>query len=173
MSQLLQSGNAVRTDSAAGAAEARRCMGERSYDLILVNAPLADEPAEAFAAEAAENTASGVLLLVEGDAEEETEARMMPYGVMVLGKPVSKRLLSKALHLLEAATNRLKGIRQENVRLHKKIDDSRIINRAKAILIEYLNMTEPQAHKYLERQAMELRVPKIEVAKRLLSTYEN
>ena len=51
-------------------------------------------------------------------------------------------------------------------------DDIRIINRAKYILMEYLSMTEPQAHKYLEKQAMDMRLTKIEVAENLLSTYD-
>ena len=170
---MLQSEGLVHIDSAVSAGSARSCLSEQDYDLLLVVSPLSDESAEVFAADAAEHTAAGILLLVDGAAEEETEARMLPCGVPVLGRPVSRRLLSKVLRLLTAETNRLRVMQQENVRLHKKIDDSRIISRAKAILTEYLNMTEPQAHKYLERQAMELRVTKLEVAKRLLSTYEN
>ena len=57
--------------------------------------------------------------------------------------------------------------------LQKKIEDGNIINRAKAILMEYLSMSEAQAHKYLEKQSMDLRLPKIEVAKNLLSTYDS
>lgn len=171
--ELLGEESTIITESAGSAGTARDMMLQKEYDLILINLPLSDEPADQFAAEAAENTAAGVLLLVEGSREEEYEAKMLPYGVLVLGKPLGRKLFMKMLHLVDAARIRLLGVKQENVRLHKTIDDSRIINRAKAILTEYLNMTEPQAHKYLERQAMELRVPKIEVAKRLLSTYEN
>ena len=34
-------------------------------------------------------------------------------------------------------------------------------------------MTEAQAHRYLEKQAMDMRITKAEVAKSILSTYEN
>lgn len=171
--ELIGSACPAPADCALCANEAREKLSEKEYDLILINAPLPDEQAELLAAETAENTASGVLLLVDNSREQETEERLLPYGVLVLGKPLSRKLLLKTLRLLEGARLRLLGVKQENIRLHKKIDDSRIINRAKAILTEYLNMTEPQAHKYLERQAMELRVPKVEIAKRLLITYEN
>ena len=67
----------------------------------------------------------------------------------------------------------LGGVQKENVRLKKQIDDIRLINRAKYILMEYLSMTEAQAHRYLEKQAMDMRVTKAEVAKSILSTYEN
>ena len=59
------------------------------------------------------------------------------------------------------------------MRLKKQIDDIRLINRAKYILMEYLSMTEAQAHRYLEKQAMDMRITKAEVAKSILSTYEN
>ena len=67
----------------------------------------------------------------------------------------------------------LGGVQKENVRLKKQIDDIRLINRAKYILMEYLSMTEAQAHRYLEKQAMDMRVTKAEIAKSILSTYEN
>ena len=67
----------------------------------------------------------------------------------------------------------LGGVQKENVRLKKQIDDIRLINRAKYILMEYLSMTEAQAHRYLEKQAMDMRITKAEVAKSILSTYEN
>ena len=68
---------------------------------------------------------------------------------------------------------RLNGVRVENVRLRKKIEEIRLINRAKYILMEYLSMTEQQAHRYLEKQAMDLRITKIQVAENLLSTYDS
>ena len=96
----------------------------------------------------------------------------MTYGVLVLGKPISRAMFHKAVMLVSAAVSRLRGIKNENDRLQQEVKDIRLINRAKGILMDYLSMTEAQAHKYLEKQAMDLRISKVEVAKRLLSTYE-
>ena len=52
------------------------------------------------------------------------------------------------------------------------MNEVRIINRAKCCLIEYLKMTEPQAHRYIEKQAMDLRQTKREIAESILKTYE-
>ncbi len=172
-SQLLKTEGCGSIDIELSAAAARKKLSEAEYDVIIINSPLLDEYGDLLAADAAEMTAAGIVLLVKGDCEKEVEERVRKYGVFVLAKPLSKTLFYKSLHLLEAARNRLEVIRSENVRLQRKIDDTKIINRAKSILMEYLSMTESQAHKYLERQAMDLRVTKVEVAKRLLSTYEN
>lgn len=146
---------------------------ERDYDFVLVNAPLPDEFGDMLASDIAENTSLGVLLLVRNEIEYEIEHKLSNTAVFVLGKPLSRTLFFKAVRLLEATKIRMSGIKKENIKLQKKIEDIRIINRAKYILIEYLSMTEPQAHRYLERQAMDLRLTKIEVAKHILSTYEH
>lgn len=172
-SQLLKAERCGRTDYAKSGSEGRQLISQCEYDLVIINAPLKDEFGENFALDTVQMTSSGVILIVKTDIEDEVESRVSPYGVFVIGKPLSKVIFYKAMGLVKAMRNRMNGVRSENVKLQKKIDDIRIINRAKCILMEYLSMSEPQAHKYLERQAMDLRLTKIEVAKRLLSTYEN
>ena len=111
--------------------------------------------------------------LSENDLEVLTEKKLLPYGAFVLGKPLNRFVFHKAVHFIEAAQNRIVGVRNENVKLQKKVEDSRIIYRAKCILMEYLSMSESQAHKYIERQAMDLRLTKVEIAKNLLITYDS
>ena len=48
----------------------------------------------------------------------------------------------------------------------------KLMNRAKCVLIQYLKMTEEQAHHYIEKQAMDLRCKKIQVAETILTMYE-
>ncbi len=172
-SQLLKAENCRCIDSAKSGAEARRTLSEREYDLVIINSPLTDELGDRLAADVAQNTNSGIILAVKSEMESEIESRTSEYGILVLGKPLSKQIFYKSIRLIEAMRNRINGVKKENIKLQKKIDDIRVINRAKYILMEYLSMTEPQAHKYLERQAMDLRLTKVEVAKRLLITYES
>ena len=56
--------------------------------------------------------------------------------------------------------------------MQRKIEEIRLIDRAKCILIQYLQMTEPQAHKYIEKQAMNLRQSRVQMAESILKTYE-
>ena len=60
----------------------------------------------------------------------------------------------------------------ENEKLKEKINDIRLIDRAKLTLIQYLKMSEEESHKYIEKQAMDLRITKVEVAKNILKIYE-
>lgn len=51
-------------------------------------------------------------------------------------------------------------------------DEMQLIDRAKLALMLYLNMSEQTAHKYIEKRATDMRIPKKEIAKNILKTYE-
>ena len=69
--------------------------------------------------------------------------------------------------------SKFKFIINENKKLKKTISDIKLIDSAKITLVEYLNMSEDESHKYIEKQAMDLRITKVEVAKSILKIYEN
>ena len=53
-----------------------------------------------------------------------------------------------------------------------RIEEIRVINRAKSALMKYLKFTEPQAHRYIEKQAMNNRQTRREVAEHIIEQYE-
>ena len=59
------------------------------------------------------------------------------------------------------------------MKLQKKIEEIRLVDRAKCALIQYLNMTEATAHRYIEKQAMDTRRTKSAIAKDILNTYDS
>ena len=93
-------------------------------------------------------------------------------GVLVLPKPLSRPMFFQALKMVSALRRRMYGLHKENLKLHQKIEEIRLVDRAKCVLMQYLSMTEPEAHRYLEKQAMNLRASRAEVAQSVLRTYE-
>ena len=169
--RLLRDGGfqTVLTSSSGG--DARRTLLESDFDLVLLNAPLSDEFGDDLAEDCAER-GCGVLMIVRAELAEECAAKVEDCGVLVIEKPVNRGLLFQALKLALAAGRRALGLKRETVRLQDKIEEIRLVSRAKCVLIEVLGMTEPQAHRYLEKQAMDLRCTRREVARGVLSTYE-
>lgn len=153
--------------------EARRLLLERDFDLVIINAPLRDESGENLARHIAGKGASQVILVVKSEYFEEVSAQTEEHGVLTIAKPINKVLFWSALKLAKSAASRLKSIQSENVRLKQKIEDIRIVDRAKCILISYLGMREQEAHRYIEKQAMDMRTTKRAVAEGILKTYEN
>ena len=94
------------------------------------------------------------------------------YGALVISKPLNREIFYRAMRFAAAARKRMLGIRSENIKLQKKLEEIRLVNRAKLALMQYLGFTEQQAHRYIEKQAMDLRCTKLEVARKVIKMYE-
>ncbi|MBS6475089.1 MAG: ANTAR domain-containing protein [Clostridiales bacterium] len=153
--------------------EARRTLGQQTFDLIVINAPLSDEPGNDFAVHAAESAAVSVMLLVKHEYYEEICLHVSRFGVIVIPKPLNKNYFYQAVQLAEAFSVRILKLKDENLKLKNKIDDIRIVDRAKCTLVQYCEMTEQQAHRYIEKLAMDQRKTRCEIAQSILETYKS
>lgn len=153
--------------------EARRAISENEYDAIIINSPLSDEYGNDLAEYAVTDTDSGCLLIVRSENVDGLFESMGELGALVIAKPLSRGAFYQALRLMNASRRRMLGIRTENVKLHKRLEELHTINRAKFALMQYLSFTEEQAHKYIEKQAMNMRCTKLDVAQTVINTYES
>lgn len=153
--------------------EARRLLLEQSFDLVVISGPLSDETGESLARHIASRGLSQVILAVKAEHFDAISAVCEGDGVLTIAKPMNRAVFWSALSLAKAAHNRMSRIQSENYKLKQKIEDIRVIDRAKCILISYMGMSEQDAHRYIEKQAMDMRVSKRTVAEGLLKTYES
>lgn len=158
--------------TAKSIAEAKRKLLEQSYDIVLINAPLPDDFGMRLAIDTCNNSNAGVLLLVKSELYDDIYAKVVEYGVMTLSKPTSTQMVSQSLRVLCATRERLRKLEERQVSVDEKIEEIRLVNRAKWLLIECLSMTEADAHRYIEKQSMDLRISKREVAENIIKTYQ-
>jgi response regulator NasT len=154
-------------------AEARRLLLKQDFDLVIVNSPLPDESGESFARQIAAGDRSEVILIVKEESFGAVSAACEDVGVFAIAKPVNKAVFRAALLVARSAHGRLRRLREENAKLKQKLEDIGIINRAKFILISYHKMSEQEAHRFIEKQAMDMRAAKRVIAEGILKTYEN
>jgi len=152
---------------------ARRLILKQDFDLVIVDAPLRDESGESFSRHVASKGVSQTLLLVKSEFFDSVSAACENDGVLTISKPVDKALLWSALSLAKSVQSRIKRIQAENTQLKQKIEDIRTIDRAKCLLISSMNMREQEAHRYIEKQAMDMRSSRRIVAEGILKRYEN
>lgn len=153
--------------------EARRMMLERDFDLCIINAPLIDEFGESLSKDIASHSTCQIILVVKAELFDEVCSKVEDYGVITVAKPINKTMLWNAIKFANVAKFRMRMVQKQNEKLLQKIDDIKLIDRAKLLLISYLNMTEEQAHKYIERQAMDMRLTKRDIAQNILKTYDS
>ncbi len=148
--------------------EARRMLAERDFDLVVVNAPLKDENGESLSRHIAAKGTSQVILLVKSELFDAVSAVCEGDGVLTISKPVNRAVLWSSLKIASAAHNRLTRMRAENDRLRQRIEDIRVVDRAKYQLISALNISEEEAHRLIEKRAMDSRTTRRAVANEIL-----
>ncbi|MCL2081731.1 MAG: ANTAR domain-containing protein [Oscillospiraceae bacterium] len=171
--ELLAEAAIRRITTLPSCAEARRTLLVREFDLIVVNAPLRDEPGENFARDIASRGTAQVILAVKSEYFGQVSAACEGDGVLTVSKPVNRNLFRASLSLAKSAHRMVRRVQSENARLKQKIEDIRVVDRAKWLLISRMNMSEQDAHRLIEKQAMDMRSTKRAVAEGILKTYEN
>ncbi len=173
ISSLLRSQAFSRIVTSQDGNDARRHLVDGDFDLVIIVTPLSNEPGDDVALHAAENTSSGVFLVVDAERLDSIASYVEDSGVFVLPKPISPELFYQAAKLLSASRARIQQIEAENQRLQKKLEETRIVGKAKCLLIERLKMTEEQAHRHIEKLAMDTRRSRLAVAEDILRRYSD
>lgn len=159
-------------DYASCANETRRKLDVCSFELIIINTPLSDEFGIELVLDIAEKSLSAILLLVNSEAKEQVQDKVSVTGAFVISKPLNRQMLLQSVPFILSSKQIIQTLREQNIALKRKIDDTKIVERAKFSLIKYLGLDESQAHRYIQKQAMDLRVPPRVVADNILKTYE-
>ncbi|MDR1000191.1 MAG: ANTAR domain-containing protein [Clostridiales bacterium] len=152
-------------------ADARKKAVGEYYDVTIVNSPLRDESGESMCAAFAKDM-SQVIIIVKRDIYDEVSSHMERVGVITVPKPIDRQLFRAAVKMAKAADTKVRRLKSENTKLMQRIEDMRVINRAKLLLVTTLAMSESEAHKYIEKQAMDTRKQRRDIAEGILRTYE-
>lgn len=142
------------------------------YGLVIISAPLEDEYGLSLAAHISAESDAAVILLAAQKNADAAFKRLENTGVIVLPKPVNPPLLTMTLKYMTAERKRRREAEEKAAALKKKLNEIMIIDRAKCVLIQYLRLSEPEAHRHIQKQAMDLREPLIKVATDILKAYE-
>ncbi len=152
----------------ASGGEARRRIDGKDFEVIIINTPLPDEFGHELGMDAVEKTDAGVILLAKTGTAEQISDKLQDYGVLVLGKPFTAVQFRQTVQMAASICRRLNLVRAENAKLQDKLAQLRLVDRAKCFLIEKRGMTEAEAHRLIEKTAMDTRKSRGEVAEEIL-----
>lgn len=154
------------------AKSARRVISKEKPDIVIINTPLPDDFGTSLALDVSETDGVCILLFTRAENFSELSSVLAPHGVLTLPKPTSPELTEEVVELMCATRERLRRIEIKKSFAEGRMEDIRVVNKAKWFLIEQLKMTEQEAHRYIEKQAMDRCVTKRVIAENILSTYK-
>lgn len=150
---------------------AKRILAEQEYDFVIINSPLPDNDGIRFSIDISSGKSSVVMLFIRNDLYSSVFEKVSKAGVYTLPKPTSKPIIIQGLDWLAASRERLRKLEKKTLSLEDKMQEIRIVNRAKWLLITELKMSEDVAHRYIEKQAMDRCISKKEIAEEIIQTY--
>ena len=151
--------------------EARRLLEQQTFDFVALDTPLKDAFGCEFAMSLSDFYEMPVLVICDADLYESTREKLKEKTVFILQKPFTMRMLQECVGFIGAHKKKCDALMAKNQKLNKKLEDIKTIDRAKYLLMSYLNMSEPDAHRYIEKQAMDSGVSRRVVADNILKTY--
>ncbi len=154
---------------AAAGGLARRTAAVREFDLYIIDSPLADGSGEELALDLAQGNSGQLILAMPSDRLKFIDRRMAAAGVMTVPKPLDGEMLRNTLNAAAAAHKKAAAVPAPNALFVSRPEDLRLITAAKRILIAQ-GMTEPAAHQYIIRTAMDMRLKKTEVAHMIIES---
>ncbi|MDE5583542.1 MAG: ANTAR domain-containing protein [Ruminococcus sp.] len=158
-STIVSSGNIAR----------RAVFSENPPEMVIIDTPLPDEFGHELAVTTVENTDADVILICRNAICEDISHRIADYDVTVIPSPINRE---NFFDLLENSSHYAESVSKESPSVLTKTEEIRLISSAKCTLMEYLKFTEPQAHRYIEKQAMNNRQTRREVAEKIIKTYK-
>ncbi len=112
---------------------------------------------------------AGCVVLLTAFSDREVIDRANAAGVTgYIVKPVEERLLLPTIEVALAQSQRLRQSREEAAKAVSRLNDSKLIHRAQAVLAQRAGISESSAYQELRRLSMDKRVPMAVLARSIL-----
>ena len=171
--ELLSETRCAPVQFASDISAAKRAVAETPFDFVIVNAPLPDDAGIRFALDISDQKNAVVLLLLPPDLYAESSDRAISHGVFLLSKPISKNGFLTAIGWLSSARELVRKSEHKIASVDEKMKEIRIVNRAKWLLIEHRHLSETDAHRAIEKQAMDRCITRLTVAQEIIDLYSD
>ena len=155
------------------AREADYVLQESPCDVVVIDSSIPFRQASGIAAAAAADGRAHVLLLSEQEFYDEAASYGEEHGFMALPAPADPVLLKQSLGMMANASARIHALEERAEDLQARMEDLRLVDRAKLILVQQFKMSEKEAHKFIEKNAMDRCVKRRVIAENIIRTYQN
>ena len=148
--------------------EARRMATERTFNIIIADS--GDGYDTDFAINIADSY-STILLLVPNEHFDEISYRVEGYGILTITKPFEPFYFYNMVKIAIAVQYKVQVLSSQTTKLKVKMEEIKLVNRAKMLLMSNMNMSEQEAHRYIEKEAMDRGMKRTAISEEIIKTY--
>lgn len=139
------------------------------FDYIFVSVPLENENGLSLLTELRKRTEAHLFAIVREEAADAALKKLSPIGAYIITKPVYKGALMQAIRFCETNAGSEVVFRRRIAELEKQNEQDRALSRAKLIVMSKEQLSETEAHRRIQKLAMDLRVSQFEIAEDIIN----
>ncbi len=145
----------------------RKSITYKTFDLIVICTPLSDEFGHELAIRVSENCDIKIILVCSPDISDELYNKFGCFGICVIPYTIEEADFTNTINFVCTETASLHVC---NLKIKSRVEEIKIINKAKKYLMSEHGYTEHMAHKYIEKNAMNTRKTRKEIALGIISS---
>lgn len=157
--------------TADGLDEAERKLAQLDPALVVWQCDAPGLPALRQCVRLAEGSEAVFLLLVRPGTYEAVWRFVQAAGICVMSWPVPQEVFRQTLRNLLLLKKSLRAMQEKTDQLQSQLQDMKRIQKAKSLLMNQLGMSEADAHRWIEKAAMDRCVKKREIAETIIRMY--
>ena len=168
LKEMLQEEGFEVVAEVADGASAVRLTRELTPDLVILDVKMPVMDGIQAAEEIAKDRLSAILILTAFSQRDLVEKARRAGAMAYLVKPFQKHDLLPAVEIAAGRFRELSGLEREVDDLQGRLDARKVVERAKGLLQEKQDLSEADAFRFVQRQAMERRQTMKQVAERII-----
>ncbi len=145
---------------------------DNTYHAALLVLPFTNELGADTALYLCRNYTTSIITFLPSKIYDDVGSKLAAKGVYTLPKKSSRSLIAHTVQTAVANYSRFEVLQQENTFQSQKVNEIKLVNRAKCVLMEYLRISEKDAHIQIQKRAMNQQATLAEIAADILKTYE-
>ena len=157
--------------TADGLDEAERKLAQLDPALVVWQCDAPGLPALRQCIRIAESCEAVFLLLVRPGTYEAVWQFVQAAGICVMSWPAPQEVFRQTLRNLLLLKKSLRAMQEKTDQLQSQLQDMKRIQKAKSLLMNQLGMSEADAHRWIEKAAMDRCVKKREIAETIIRMY--
>lgn len=165
--QAILAGAQIEPDAVCVTGEEALAVMDAQPALLLTTWRLTDMTGAQLAEKAGEQ--ANVLMIVPPDYDPASEGCE---NAMPLRNPISPDALACAVRTMAFCGGKMHALRAKAQKLEQKLEDRKVIERAKGKLMDTLHLSESQAHYHMQKKSMDTGKRIVDIAREILEAEE-
>ena len=160
--------NGYSVDICASSSEVLRRVRQGPPDILLINYDMPDMTGLETAAIIGDENICSVILLIKNEQRKLCIGQIEDYDITLHQKPINRIALLSTIDTVIQSRRRVQKLSKELKKLKRGMEERKIIDRAKGILMQAKSISEAEAYRRIQKMSMDSRVSMKDISQKII-----